>query len=517
MTEILTIITSLFPIVLLLVATLIGNFSKVSYTTRLGEYTLGFSILSSIPLLLFLYLNQQLQIPSIALELLDGLLRFDALSTAMFLMVSIIGFVVLRFSESYLQGDTNHKGFIQRLLLTIGLVQVLVLSGNLFILLFAWSATSMSLRYLMLYQKERKSLHKVARKKNIIARISDVALLIAVALLYLQFNTADLETIFLKINRIQSNQIPLYLELAGVFLAVAAIVKSAQIPFHGWLLNVMEAPTPVSALLHAGLLNAGPFLIIRFSYLMNLTDSGSFLLLLVGGISALYGTIVFPTQPAIKTSLAYSSIGHMGFSLMVCGMGLYSASLLHLIAHSLYKAHSFLSSGSVIDKSRLKQLDGQVKVKIKAIYVVISFLITSALYLVMVRAFGEHYFGHFQIMILGIVIISGVSFFMTKAVMFDNGLIMVIRVMLTSGFVLFAFLTFERFMDTLLGYQIPELSNPNIMIKITSLVLLISFIGVVFFSMFKRGKPESKWKVYIRNGFYVHVVFDRLLEARVRN
>ncbi len=114
----------------------------------------------------------------------------------------------------------------------------------------------------------------------------------------------------------------------------------------------METPTPVSALLHAGILNAGPFLALRMAYVLDTNRSATTALLVIGGITAVFASVVLLTQPSVKVALAYSSAAHMGFMLMVCGMGLYPAALLHLVAHSFYKAHAFLASGSVIDEQR---------------------------------------------------------------------------------------------------------------------------------------------------------------------
>ncbi len=114
----------------------------------------------------------------------------------------------------------------------------------------------------------------------------------------------------------------------------------------------METPTPVSALLHAGILNAGPFIAIRMAFVIDGANLATTLLIVVGGLTAVFASVVLLTQPSVKVALGYSSAAHMGFMLMVCGMGIYPAALLHLVAHSFYKAHAFLSSGSAIDEAR---------------------------------------------------------------------------------------------------------------------------------------------------------------------
>ncbi len=126
------------------------------------------------------------------------------------------------------------------------------------------------------------------------------------------------------------------------------MLKTAAFPLHGWLTEVMEAPTPVSALLHAGIINAGGFLLIRTAELVQASPGAMAALVMIGGLTALFGAAVMLTQSAIKTALAWSTVAQMGFMLLQCGLGLWALALLHIVAHSLYKAHAFLSSGGAV-------------------------------------------------------------------------------------------------------------------------------------------------------------------------
>ena len=149
-----------------------------------------------------------------------------------------------------------------------------------------------------------------------------------------------------------ASAVPGALQAAAGLLVTAALLKSAQFPAHGWLIEVMETPTPVSALLHAGVINAGGFLILRFSGVISLSTPSLETMALVGGFTALFGSVVMLTQTSVKVSLAYSTIAQMGFMMLQCGLGAFPAALVHIVAHSLYKAHAFLTSGSVIDIAR---------------------------------------------------------------------------------------------------------------------------------------------------------------------
>ena len=166
----------------------------------------------------------------------------------------------------------------------------------------------------------------------------------AAALLFQQFGTGDLETIFNGLQVMPAGALPATVEGAAALIAVAAILKSAQFPTHSWLVEVMETPTPVSALLHAGILNAGPFLAVRLSFVLEQATVAPLLLIAFGAFTALFASKALLTQHSIKVGLGYSSAAHMGFMLMICGLGVYAAAILHLVAHSFYKAHAFLSS-----------------------------------------------------------------------------------------------------------------------------------------------------------------------------
>lgn len=145
----------------------------------------------------------------------------------------------------------------------------------------------------------------------------------------------------------------LALQSASVLLAIAALLKCAQLPVHGWLLRVMEAPTPVSALLHAGIINLGGFLWLRLYPVFDGFTPGHGILLVVGGVTAVVAALVMMTQSSVKHSLAWSTSAQMGFMLFEIGLGAYTLAFLHLLAHSLYKAHSFLASSRTVVASHL--------------------------------------------------------------------------------------------------------------------------------------------------------------------
>ena len=285
--------------------------------------------------------------------LANALLYFDALTAVMFLLVSFVGSIVVHFSRNYMAGDPGHARFTRLLAVTLASVLLLILAGNMLMFFVAWVATSVGLNRLLVFYGDRPAAILAARKKFIASRLGDAGLAIAIGLVWQITGALDFTGVFAALGTVAATSAtPPSLTIAAILIAVAALLKSAQFPLHGWITEVMETPTPVSALLHAGIINAGGFLALRFSPLLQQSTASMDLLLVVGGFTALFASVVMLTQNAIKVALAWSTIAQMGFMLLQCGLGAWPAALLHIVAHSLYKAHAFLSSGSVVDIAR---------------------------------------------------------------------------------------------------------------------------------------------------------------------
>ncbi|WP_455216891.1 proton-conducting transporter transmembrane domain-containing protein, partial [Kaarinaea lacus] len=183
----------------------------------------------------------------------------------------------------------------------------------------------------------------------------DLALVIAAAILVHTYGTWTLTEIFAQIqsdpHAMSFLGIPAT-QATAIFLAFAAFARSAQFLLHNWLPYTMDGPTPVSALMHAGIVNAGGFLINRFAPVF--VHSGDVLhsLFIVGLVTAVIGSVLMLTQNDIKKALGYSTMGQMGFMIMECGVGAFSLAIYHLIAHGLFKGTLFLGAGSVIHEAR---------------------------------------------------------------------------------------------------------------------------------------------------------------------
>ncbi len=271
-------------------------------------------------------------------------LRLDAVSVTMALLVSFLGLVVLRFSRHYLQGDPQQTRFFSRMCLTLSAVLTLVLAGGFLVLAAAWIATSLCLHGLLLHFPERPGAIFAARKKFVISRLGDGCMIAALAVIHAHYGTWDFAALFEAAAAGNTAGLP----TACTLLALCAALKSAQFPFHSWLPDTMETPTPVSAFMHAGIINAGGFLIVRTSPLFIHASGAMIFLTVIGTLTAAFGAIIMLVQPGVKRSLAYSTIAQMGFMILQCGLGAFGLALVHIVAHSLYKAHAFLHAGSTV-------------------------------------------------------------------------------------------------------------------------------------------------------------------------
>lgn len=443
-------------------------------------------------------------------------LRLDALSVTMLGMIALLGFIIMKFSLNYLDGDPRQGIFLGRLAATIASVQLLVLSGNLVMLLISWILTSICLHRLLVFYNHRPGALVAARKKFILARLGDVCLLAAVVILYNLFGTGDLETIFTAIRDSQTlGNLP-GVEWAAILLVLVALLKSAQFPTHGWLIEVMETPTPVSALLHAGLLNAGPFLIIRMAYVIDASVYAPYVLMIIGGFTALFGSVVYLTQTSIKTALAYSSIAHMGFSLLVCGLGVYPAAMLHLVAHSFYKAHAFLSSGSIVDVIRGSKIFSPMRPH-KPLRIAIGIVLALVVYSGFATLWGIDFEKQLPLMAIGAILVMGLSRLFVSAMDKAGSIALLMRAGLLALMVAAAFFSLEAGFHHLLSAQLPELSAPGLGEIILTGVILLSFGIAVFIQLLGPGLAKNPaytaFAIHIRNGLYVNAWFDRVVSA----
>ncbi len=441
--------------------------------------------------------------------------RLDALSVTMQMLVGFIGWVVLRYSAIYLDGEPRQGPFMGWICATLAAVLVLVSAGNLALLMVAWVATSLCLHKLLLFYPERAPAQRAARKKFLFARVADMALLMACVLLWVGYGTGDIGSI-LAIARQGGGAGPFLNIAAAALIAVAALLKSAQFPTHGWLTEVMETPTPVSALLHAGVINAGGFLLIRFADLLLLTPGVLALLAIVGGFTALFAGLVMLTQPAIKTSLAWSTIGQMGFMILQCGLALFPLALLHIVAHSLYKAHAFLASGGAVEQVASIPRAGPVAVP-NGMAVAKAFGLGIVIYLLIGLGMGFA-FGFPpkspQSIAMGAILIFGVAYLIAQGLADSAPAKLTLYTAASATMTAVGYFTLQGLAEVLLSTTLPATPPPGALEWTLMTLAVVSFglaaMAQAMFPLWAYHPAAAGLRVHLTNGFYANALLDRL-------
>ena len=268
------------------------------------------------------------------------------ISLTMVGIVSLVSLMIQVYSLKYMEGDERFGWYFAVHSLFAAAMLALVLADNLLFLYVAWEGVGLGSYLLIGFWWERKSAAEAAKKAFITTRIGDVGLLIGIILLFRETGTFEMSAIFQAVEAGEVSKTVLNWSAFLIFLGAAG--KSAQVPFHVWLPDAMEGPTPVSALIHAAtMVAAGVFLI---AVLFPIYEATPFVLDIIAGVgatTALGAAMVAIVMTDMKRILAYSTISHLGFMMLALGAGEPGIAMLHLLAHAFAKAVLFLAAGSV--------------------------------------------------------------------------------------------------------------------------------------------------------------------------
>lgn len=273
----------------------------------------------------------------------------------MAVLVQFLGTVIASFSARYLEGEVGQRRYLQSLAGVLASVHVLLLAGHWVVLIAAWAVVGVCLQQLLCFYTERPFARLAAFKKRMADRAADVLLVVAATLTWSEVGSGAFSDLW---THLAQHGASAPLQGAALCVALAVVLRTALLPVHGWLIQVMEAPTPVSALLHAGVVNLGGFVLILFAPLLEQAAAAQGVLVVLGLATAVLASMVMLTRISIKVRLAWSTVAQMGFMVVECGLGLYTLAALHLMGHSLYKAHAFLASSSAVQRTRFQALQG---------------------------------------------------------------------------------------------------------------------------------------------------------------
>lgn len=281
-------------------------------------------------------------------EFLAGFnLLYDRLAIIMITLICFIGLSVITFAKKYMKGDIKYKYFFVYLTVLILSVIITAASDNIITLLISSLTSNFILVLLMIH----KSNWRAAKASGILAAKNFLVSIISMGLAFLIFYLITDEIRVSKL--IDHNSESRWIPIALLLLTTAAMAQSAIWPFHKWLLSSLNSPTPVSAIMHAGLINGGGFLLVRFAPLYARYPHILLAIYVMGMISAMIGSLWKLMQSDVKRMLACSTMGQMGFMFVQCGLGLFPLAIAHLFWHGMFKAYLFLASGGAAQEKNI--------------------------------------------------------------------------------------------------------------------------------------------------------------------
>ncbi|MEO3785660.1 NADH-quinone oxidoreductase subunit L [Actinocorallia sp. B10E7] len=292
------------------------------------------------------HLYQFIQTGSVTVDM--GLL-LDQLSISFVLLITFVGTLIHIYSIGYMHEDTGRRRFFAYLNLFVAAMLLLVLADNYVGLFIGWEGVGLASYLLIGFWQHKPTAAVAAKKAFVVNRVGDLGLAIAIMLMFATFGTVSYTQVFgLVDDPAVSEGI---MTALGLLLLLGACGKSAQLPLQSWLLDAMEGPTPVSALIHAAtMVTAGVYLIVRSGAIFEASPTAQLVVTIVGAATLLAGAIIGCAKDDIKKALAGSTMSQIGYMVLAAGLGPvgYVVAIGHLITHGFFKAGMFLGAGSVM-------------------------------------------------------------------------------------------------------------------------------------------------------------------------
>ena len=277
----------------------------------------------------------------------------DGLSAMMMCVVTFVSLAVHIYTIGYMADDEGYNRFFSYISLFTFSMLMLVMSNNMLQLFFGWEAVGLVSYLLIGFWFNKPSAIFANMKAFLVNRVGDFGFILGIGLIAAYAGTLNYGEAFAKSGELSKLLLPgtdwMLVTVICICLFVGAMGKSAQFPLHVWLPDSMEGPTPISALIHAAtMVTAGIFMVARMSPLFELSDTALNLVLVIGGITALFMGFLGIIQNDIKRVVAYSTLSQLGYMTVALGASAYSVAVFHLMTHAFFKALLFLAAGSVI-------------------------------------------------------------------------------------------------------------------------------------------------------------------------
>ena len=277
----------------------------------------------------------------------DAALLYDPLSALFLLLITGVSTLIHVYSIGYMASDERRARFFGYLNLFVASMLVLVLADNYLGVFLGWEGVGLASYLLIGFWQHKTSAAVAAKKAFVVNRVGDIGMALAAMLIFATFGTVA----FAEVSELAGAASDTTLTIIGLLLLLAACGKSAQVPLQSWLLDAMEGPTPVSALIHAAtMVTAGVYLVVRSNFIFERTDIAQTAVVIVGVVTLLAGAIIGCAKDDIKKALAGSTMSQIGYMMLAAGLGVagYAFAIFHLLTHGFFKANMFLGAGSVM-------------------------------------------------------------------------------------------------------------------------------------------------------------------------
>jgi NADH-quinone oxidoreductase subunit L len=274
-------------------------------------------------------------------------LLYDPLSAVFLLLITGVGSLIHVYSVGYMAHDVRRARFFAYLNLFVASMLTLVLADNYLVLFLGWEGVGLASYLLIGFWQHKPSAAVAAKKAFVVNRVGDIGMALGTMLAFATFGTVT----FAGVSAASEQASQTTMTVLGLLFLLAACGKSAQVPLQSWLLDAMEGPTPVSALIHAAtMVTAGVYLVVRSNFVYEHSVVAQTAVVVVGAVTLLWGAIIGCAKDDIKKALAGSTMSQIGYMMLAAGLGPagYAFAIFHLLTHGFFKANMFLGAGSVM-------------------------------------------------------------------------------------------------------------------------------------------------------------------------
>ena len=339
------------PLVGSLVAGLFACRPKLLFTGIFTSLMLGVSMIASLNLLYYVFVSGE----AVHVKLMDWIVIgnvnipfgfvVDQISATMIVVVTIVSTMVHIHSIGYMDHDKGFNRYFSYLSAFVFSMMILVMSDNFVGLFIGWEGVGLCSWLLIGFWYHKESASWAANEAFIMNRVADLGMLIGIFMIFWNLGSLQYDVVFANIGTLESSTIV----LIAIFLFIGAMGKSAQFPFHTWLADAMEGPTPVSALIHAAtMVTAGVYLVIRANEIFTIVPAVGYFIACLGAFVAIFAASMALVHNDMKKIIAYSTLSQLGYMFVAAGLGAYWVALFHLATHAFFKSVLFLGAGNVM-------------------------------------------------------------------------------------------------------------------------------------------------------------------------